>query len=120
MLVPHLYFNGKSEEAIAQYVKAFGAEVKVLLRHSEDEPQKGVLHAEIDIHGQRIMLNDNDLGPPALVVIYNNEEELMCTYEILKEGGQVTAEMIETDYSPCVVGFRDRFGIDWAFMVGKS
>ncbi len=120
MIVPHLYFNGKSEEAIAQYVQAFGAEVKVLIRHSEGEPQKGVLHAELNIHGQRVMLNDNDLGPPALVVIYDNKEELMHSYEILKEGGNVTAEMIETDYSPCVVGLRDRFGIDWALMVGKS
>ena len=34
MLVPHLYLNGKCEEAISQYVKAFGAEVKVLIRHS--------------------------------------------------------------------------------------
>lgn len=119
MLVPHLYFNGKSEEAIDQYVKAFGAEVKLLLHNSEGEPQKGVMHAEIIIHGQRIMLNDNDLGPPALVVIYDNKEELMHSYEILKEGGEVTAEMTTTDYSPCVVGLRDRFRMNWGLMVGK-
>ena len=120
MLVPHLYFNGKSEEAISQYVKAFGAEVETVIPYPEEEPQKGVLHAEIFIHGQRIMLNDNDLGPPCLVVIYDNKDDLMQSYEIMKEGGEVTAAMIETDYSPCVVGFRDKFGIDWAFMVGKS
>jgi len=120
MLVPHLYLNGRSEEAIEQYVKAFGAEVETVIPYPGDEPQKGILHAEIFIHGQRIMLNDNDLGPPGLVVIYDNEEDLMQSYEIMKEGGEVTAPIIETDYSPCVVGFRDRFGIDWAFMVYKS
>ena len=119
MLVPHLYFNGKSEEAIAQYVRAFGAEVMMLIRHSGDEPQEGVMHAEISIHGQRIMLNDYNLGPPALVVIYDNEEELMHSYEVLKEGGEVTAEITATDYSPCVVGLRDRFGINWGLMVVK-
>lgn len=83
MLVPHLYLNGKCEEAISQYVKAFGAEVKVLIRHSEDEPQKGILHAEIYIHGQRVMLNDiggnNDYtqrAPTELVVIYDSVEDL--------------------------------------------
>jgi uncharacterized glyoxalase superfamily protein PhnB len=54
------------------------------------------------------------------VVIYDNKEDLMQSYEIMKEGGEVTAPVQETDYSPCVVGFRDRFGIDWAFMVGGS
>ena len=44
----------------------------------------------------------------------------MHSYEIMKEGGQVTAPMIETDYSPCVVGLRESFGIDWGFMVGKA
>ena len=120
MLVPHLYFNGKSEEAISQYVKAFGAEVETVIPYPEEEPQKGVLHAEIFIHGQRIMLNDEDLGPPCLVVIYDNKEDLMKSYEIMKEGGEDTSPMLETDYSPCVVGFRDRFGIDWAFMVVNS
>ncbi len=120
MLVPHLFFNGKSEEAIGQYVKAFGAEVKQIIRHSEDEPEKGVLHAEILIHGQRIMLNDNDLGPPALVIIYDSKDNLMHSYNIIKEGGEVTAPMVETDYSPGVVEVRDRFGIKWCLMVEKA
>jgi len=127
MLVPHLYLNGKCEEAISQYVKAFGAEVKVLIRHSEDEPQKGILHAEIYIHGQRVMLNDiggnNDYtqrAPTELVVIYDSVEDLKNSYEIMKEGSQTISPMEATFYSPCVVEFWDRFGIPWGFMVGKS
>ena len=116
MLIPHLYLNGKCEEAISQHVKAFGAEEKVLIRHSEDEPQKGILHAEIDIHGQKIMLNDDD-KPPGLLVIYDNKEALMNSYEIMKEGGQTTDPMMETSYSPCTVGICDRFGINWVLMV---
>jgi len=120
MLVPHLYLSGRCEEAIDQYVKAFGAEVKVVIPYPEEEHKKGIRHSEIYIHGQRIMMNDEDLGPPDMVVIYDNQEDLMHTYEIMKEEGQVTAPMIETDYSPCVVGLRDKFGVKWGFMVGKA
>jgi len=127
MLVPHLYLNGKCEEAISQYVKAFGAEVKVLIRHSEDEPQKGILHAEIYIHGQRVMLNDigrnNDYtqrAPTELVVIYDSVEDLRNSYEIMREGSQTISPMEATFYSACVVEFWDTFGIPWGFMVGKS
>jgi len=120
MLVPHFFLGGRCEETIAQYVKAFGAEVEEVIPYPEEEHKKGVMHSEISIHGQKIMMNDENLGPPALVIIYENMEDLMHSFEIMKEGGEVTAPMIETDYSPCVVGLRDRFGIDWAFMVRKS
>lgn len=120
MLIPHLYFNGRSREAIAQYVQAFGAKVKEVIPYPEGEQTIGVMHSEISIHGQRIMLNDNNFGPLCLVVIYETVEELMRSFEIMKEGGEVTAPMIETDYSPCVAGLCDRFGIDWAFMVRKT
>ncbi len=120
MLVPHLYLNGRCEEAIEYYVKAFGAEVKEIIPYPEGEIKKGVMHSEIFIHGQRIMLNDNDFGPPDLIVIYNNKEELIRSYEMIKEGGQLTAPMLETDYSPCAVGLTDKFGIKWGLMVGSS
>ena len=120
MLVPHLYFNGRSEEAIAQYVKAFDAEVELKIPYPEEENKKGIRHAEILIHGQRIMLNDENYGTPDLIVIYDNKEDLMHAYEIMKVGGEVTAPMIETDYSPCVVGLTDRFGVKWGLMVGQD
>ena len=120
MLVPHLYFNGRSEEAIDQYVKAFGAEVGVKIPYPEEEHKKGLRHAEIIIHGQRVMLNDEDYGTPDLIVIFEDKEELMHTYEIMKEGGEVTAPMMETDYSPCVVGLTDRFGVKWGLMVSQG
>jgi len=127
MIVPHLYLNGRCEEAISQYVKAFGAEVKVLIRFPENEPQKGVLHSELYIHGQRIMLNDvhgnsdyPQRGTLELVVIYDNIEELKNSHEIMKEGSHTLSPMQATDYSPCVVEFWDKFGILWGFMVGKA
>ncbi len=120
MLVPHIYFNGRCKEAIDQYIRAFGAEVKANIPYPEEENKRGIMHSEISIHGQRVMMNDENLGTPDLIVIYKNKEELLKSYEIMKEGGEVTAPMIETDYSPCVVGLTDRFGVKWGLMVGKA
>lgn len=127
MLVPHLFLNGKCEEAISLYKKALGAEVTVLLRHDENELQKGILHAELNIHGQRVMLNDVSTnsddtrrGPLELILIFDNIEELKDAYEAMKEGSQMVSPLQATDYSPGVVEFHDRFGIPWGFMVVKS
>ena len=68
----HLYFNGRCQEAIAQYVKAFGAEVKDVIPYPEEEHKKGVLHSEIFIHGQRVMMNDEAFGHPDMVVIFQS------------------------------------------------
>ena len=127
MLVPHLYLNGKCEEAITLYVKALGAEVRPLLYNDENNPEKGVMHAEIYMHGQRVMCNDvsadnvdTGRGTVELVLIYDSVAELKNAYEIMKEGSRTISPMEETFYSPCVVEFRDRFDIPWAFMVEKS
>ena len=127
MLVPHLYLNGKCEETITLYVKALGAEVRLLLYNDENNPEKGVMHAEIYMHGQRVMCNDvsadnvdTGRGTVELVLIYDSVAELKNAYEIMKEGSRTISPMEETFYSPCVVEFRDRFDIPWAFMVEKS
>ena len=127
MLVPHLYLNGKCEEAITLYVEALGAEVRLLLYNDENNPEKGVMHAEIYMHGQRVMCNDvsadnvdTGRGTVELVLIYDSVAELKNAYEIMKEGSRTISPMEETFYSPCVVEFRDRFDIPWAFMVEKS
>jgi PhnB protein len=88
--------------------------------------KKGVLHAEIYIHGQRVMLNDVPgeiilkRGTQELVAIFDDTEELKKSYEIMKEGSKILSPMQAIDYSPCVVEFWDRFGVLWGFMVGKS
>jgi PhnB protein len=120
MLVPFLPFDGRCEEAIAQYVKAFNAELKVLQPYPEEERKKGVMHSEIYIHGQRVMLNDSDSVTPIMVVIYDNKEELLKSYEIMKEGGKITTPLQEQFYSPLVAGITDKFGVVWFLMVGKS
>jgi PhnB protein len=127
MLVPGLYLKGKCEEGISQYVKAFGADIKVIIPYPEHAPKKGVMHSEIDIHGQRIMLNDygwnydyKKRGSMQLGVVFNSVEDLKKSYKMMKEGSRTLHPMEATDYSPCVVEFWDKFGVPWGFMVGKA
>ena len=122
MLVTHVYFNGQCKEAIKLYVKAFNANINTIIQ----KPDQGdlVMHAEILIHNQLIMLNDfgdNDgfstSGGYQLSVSFRTEEELKYAYSVLKDGSTTISPMKTTDYSVCVVRFIDKFDVRWAFWV---
>jgi PhnB protein len=128
MIVPHLYLNGRCEEAIGLYVKAFEAKINVIIRFPEPEKQKAVMHSEIIIHGQRVILNDDDIekgdytrrGYAQLVVIFENEEALRKSYETLKEGSYTISPLQSSIYALCEVEFWDKFGVFWGLMVSKN
>lgn len=128
MIVPHLYLNGRCDEAIAQYIKAFDAKINVIIPYPESESQKGVMHSEILIHGQRVLLTDspveisdyNHRGYSQLVVTFENEEDLKKSYDWLKEGSITISPMQSSMYASCEVEFWDRFGVFWGLIVAKS
>ncbi len=51
MLVPHLHLNGHCREALSLYEMAIATKVDQIQLFSEEEPELGVVHAEIYIHG---------------------------------------------------------------------
>lgn len=51
MLVPHLHFGGRCEEAIELYKKAFDATVDTVLYNRDMGGDEGIGHAEMHIHG---------------------------------------------------------------------
>ena len=55
MFVTHIYFNGQCKEAIELYKSVFNATIKTLI---EDSSKLLVVHAEIVIHNEVLMLND--------------------------------------------------------------
>lgn len=121
MLVTHIYFNGQCKEAIDLYVKAFNATVKTIMKNPENDL---VIHAEILIHDQLLMLNDfgdNDgiskSGGYQLAVRFDNENDLKAAYSVLEDGSITISPMQATDYSACVVRFGDKFDARWAFWV---
>lgn len=124
MVIPHLHFSGECYQAMNLYAKAFDATINKVIFIENGKPEKGILHAEMTIHGLRVMLNDNrseicsaDFPFVQLVVTFVNEEELKKSYEILKNENGIVSSMRETDYTPCTVGFWDKYGIRWSFMV---
>ncbi|MCX7709927.1 MAG: VOC family protein [Clostridia bacterium] len=122
MLATHVYFNGQCKEAIELYVKALNADVKTMMLKPDREDL--VIHAEILIHSQLLMLNDfgdNDgdskSGGYQLAVSFGSEEELKAAYSVMKDESTTITPLQATDYSPCVVRFIDKFDVRWAFWV---
>lgn len=121
MLLTHIYFNGQCKQAIELYKQAFNATVKTLI---EDPSNLLVVHAEIVIHNELLILNDfgnkdgNSIsGGYQLCVQFDNEAALLKAYNTM-QNGSITIEPIQsTDYSSCVVRFIDMFDVRWGFWV---
>ena len=120
MFIPHLHFCGDCAEAIIVYEKAFNTKPDVVLRDDDGE----IIHAEMRIHGQRVMLN-NRFGNKkrtidcaiAAVITFNTADELLKCYEILKTDSTTIDQMSKASYTELGVQFLDKFGVQWAFMV---
>lgn len=122
MLTTHIYINGQCRQAIELYVKALGAKVKTVIPKPGQEGL--VIHAEIMIHGQLLMLNDfgnnesfSTSGGYQLSLRFDNEDELKRAYSMIKDGSTTLMPMQPADYSVCVVRFIDRHDVRWAFWV---
>ncbi|MCB4304500.1 VOC family protein [Clostridioides difficile] len=121
MLLTHIYFNGQCKQAIELYRQAFNATVKTLI---EDSSNLLVVHAEIVIHNELLILNDfgnkdgiSISGGYQLCVQFDNKTDLLKAYNTMKNDS-ITIEPIQsTDYSSCVVRFIDMFNVRWAFWV---
>ena len=124
MLVAHLHFGGCCEEAIWFYQKVFGTKADFIDR----DDAGGIAHAEMHIHGQRVMMNDNyggngkDAGDFSIqmVLIFKTEEQFLQCYEILKEESLSFDLPRKTFFSPLTAGITDKFNIRWGLMVDGS
>ncbi len=124
MFCTHIYFNGNCREAIDLYKKAFGADILTIIDSAEHGKENQIIHAEIEIHGQKLMMNDfgNSQGVTTpngyqLVVQFDQISQLETAYNEFAESSTILFPKQPTDYSPCVVQFIDKFGTRWAFMV---
>ena len=120
MLVPHLHFNGNCLEALKFYEKAFKATITVCIK---DETNNRIVHSEMEIFDNRIMLNDDDeldscsnKSPIHLLVTFNSPSSLQETYQLMGDGCSIIQPMQKTGYSECIVDFIDIYGIRWGFM----
>jgi predicted 3-demethylubiquinone-9 3-methyltransferase (glyoxalase superfamily) len=110
-IVPFLWFDGRTEEAVAFYVSIFSNSLVLSMRRmgakapgAETEP----MTAEFQLEGQRFMAIDG--GPmfqfsPAIsfFVHCSTQEELDSLWEKLSEGG----EILQCGW------LKDKFGVTW-------
>lgn len=125
----YLFFDGRTEEAIAFYRKTLGAEVKGIVRFRDSpEQQPGtipagtedkILHASFTIGETELMASDGQCqGKPAfhgfsLSLTASTEAEAERLFAALGDGGQVQVPLTQTFFSPRFGIVADRFGVSW-------
>lgn len=124
MFCTHIYFNGDCLQAIELYKKAFGAEVLTVIPNQTPGKENEVIHSEIKIHNQTLMMNDfgdnNGITRASgyqLVIQFQTVEQLEEAYAVLSENSVTISPKQPTDYSECVVRFIDKFGVPWGMTV---
>ena len=115
-----LYLKG-CDEAIELYKKAFGAAVDTIHRMPGSNL---IAHAEIRAFGQCIAFSERDLEAVAGNTMQfcfhlgeGNEEVVKKAYEVLKVGAQIDFPLGSCEWSPCVFGLVDKFGVNWCLFV---
>jgi PhnB protein len=129
---PYLFFEGRTEEALAFYQQALGAKVEMMMRNKEspDAPPPGmkapaekIMHASFIVDGARVMASDGMCsGKPnfsgfSLSITKSNKKEAERAFNALAEGGKVTLPLGKTFFSPAFGMVTDRFGVGWMVMV---
>ena len=133
---PYLYFSGRTEEALAFYESALGAERGMLIRFSEapDQPPEGmipadwgekVMHCAFKVGESEILASDGcgtDGGRQgfALALSVADAGEARARFDALAEGGQVMMPLGPTFFSPAFGMVTDRFGVAWSVVTEQE
>jgi len=134
VIQPYLFFNGRCEEAIEFYRKAFGAEVEMMMRFKEspEPPKPGmvppgfenkIMHASFRVGETTVMASDGCSTETAkfegfsLAISVSTEAEANRVFAALSDGGKVEMPLAKTFWSPRFGMVEDRFGIGWMVSV---
>jgi PhnB protein len=123
---PYLFFNGNCREAFTKYQEIFGGELFLMpmsevpdgTQVPEGQPDL-IIHAALTVEGSLLMASDDpssDGGPMkgiSVSVVVKDTGEAKRIFDGLAEGGQVTAPLSETFFSPMFGMCVDRFGVPW-------
>lgn len=130
-ILPYLFFEGRTDEAVAFYQEALGAEVEVLMRYG-DAPEgtpvppgsaDNVMHMALKIGDTTILASDGMCtGEPSFqgfALNYNAKDVAHSekVFAALSEGGVVRMPLGETFFSPSFGMVADRFGVLWMVFV---
>lgn len=112
-IVPQLMFEGRVDEALALWRRAFPD-----MTVTQGTP------VEVQIAGQSLRLLDSaipdgfGLTPSfSLTVTVAEEGELRAIADVLGEGGEVLMPLGAYDFAPCFVWLVDSVGVSWQLIV---
>ncbi|MEP6880936.1 MAG: VOC family protein [Dokdonella sp.] len=138
MLVqPYLFFDGRSDEAIAFYQKSIGA--KVLMRMPFGDAPEGaegcvdgsappadkVMHATLQVGETQFMLSDGFCaGKPefkgvSLSLTASDDAEAKRLFDGLADGGKITQALAPNFFASSFGMLDDRFGVSWMVVVPR-
>ncbi|MDR6950867.1 PhnB protein [Ancylobacter sp. 3268] len=132
----YLMFNGLTEEAIAFYKTAIGAQVTALMRFSDapEPPPPGmvpegwdnkIMHSSFKVGDAELMASDGCQSDEAgfsgisLALSVASPEEAEVKFAALSEGGEVTMPLAKTFFSPAFGTLTDRFGVSWMIVTNE-
>ena len=127
---PYLVFNGNTREAITFYAQVFGQELPDIMEFGPgpgpdgqpypEEMQSLVLHAELIVHGTRLMFSDAMPHDPVtigqnvtLALHLSDVDVLQKRFDQLAKGGSVIMPIQKTFWSEAYGIVEDAFGIQW-------
>jgi PhnB protein len=133
---PYVFFEGRTEEALAFYRTAVGAQTTALMRYSDcpDPPPPGmlppgsehkVMHASMKIGDATVMCSDGGCSGKKSIdgvsLVYNasDEAEADRAFAALAQGGQVTMPLGKTFFSPRFGMCTDKFGLGWMVILAQ-
>lgn len=134
MVQPYLYLNGNCSEAIDFYEKVFNGENKKIMRYKDapanpnfpvpDKMRELVLHAEMNINGTQFNFSDSmeKIIPGnmiSLALSFGITDEVVSTFNKLKEDGEVLMELAPQFFSPMYGWVKDKFGVGWQLICQK-
>ena len=126
-LEAYLYFNGRTEEALAFYGRAVGAQTLSVMRF-KDSPEAAtttpewadkIMHATLQTPGGLVMGSDNPQGRTtkpsgfSVSVTVKDAVEGERIFKALSDGGQVHMGFEKTFWSPGFGMLVDKFDVPW-------
>jgi PhnB protein len=135
---PYLFFEGRTEEALAFYRKALGAETAFLMKYkdSPDGSAKGpdgstppgdkVMHVAFKIGDSLLMASDGlcsgkpKFGGFSLSYPAKDEADAKRRFDALAAGGKVQQPLVETFFAKAFGMVADKFGVSWMVIAGQK
>ena len=135
---PYLFFEGRTEEALAFYKQALGAETTFLMKYKDGPdgtakcpdgsvpPGDKVMHSSFKIGDSVVMASDGFCsGRPnfagfSLSYPAKDEADAKRRFDALAAGGKVGMPLGETFFAKAFGMVTDRFGVAWMVMAGPK